>query len=269
VCGRFATDAPLDALLEALGIDGGGKPLADLVEARADVRPGTDIAAVANEVDARGHRQLGLFHWGFVPRWAKARGAARAPGESSGRDASAHARPPRQSAPRPLVNARGETLADKPTFREAARRRRAVVPASLFYEWQSSPAGRGRKRQFALRRADGAPLAMGAVWEERHDPETGEVLRSIAIVTTDANAEVRPIHDRMPLVLERVDLDRWLEPRPLDAAAIRALARPAADGTLVAAPVRAEAEDRRAAPAPLEGASALPVGPTKKQLSLF
>jgi putative SOS response-associated peptidase YedK len=250
MCGRFATNAPLDALLAALGVDGEGRPLGALIEPRADVRPGAEVAAVPNAVDPSGHRRLELFRWGMVAHWARARAVASAGGATPTR-------------PRPHINARGETLTEKPSFREAARRRRAIVPASHFYEWQPAPSGRGPKRPFAIRRADGAPLAMGAIFEEWWDPQTGEVLRSLAIVTTDANADVRPIHDRMPLVVERVDFDRWLAPGVLAANDLRALTRPAPDGTLVAEPLETFPTDRPARATP--PAPATPLAPATRR----
>ena len=120
------------------------------------------------------------------------------------------------------TNARAETIAEKPMFRHAYRKRRAVVPVDAFRQKDA----KGKRRK--ITRADGEPLAIAAIWENWKNPDTGEWERSFATLTVPANATVAPVHDRMPLVLEKKDLERWLgiEEDPHD------LLKPSADDVL-------------------------------------
>jgi putative SOS response-associated peptidase YedK len=104
------------------------------------------------------------------------------------------------------INARAETLARSPLFRDALERRRCLVPADVFYEWQT---GEGGKLPFAVRRADGDPVVFAGLWEGWRGTDS-TVIRSFTIVTTEANALLRPIHERMPVILERADWPVWL-----------------------------------------------------------
>jgi putative SOS response-associated peptidase YedK len=153
---------------------------------------------------ATGVRRLDALRWGLVPHFTK---------ELKG-------------APKP-INARAETVATAGLFRGAFAARRCLVPAECFYEWRKTGAA---KAPYAVARQDGAPLALGAIWEGWRS-EAGEVIRSFAIITTPANAEMRVLHDRMPLVVERPDWPLWLGEAGGDAAG---LLRPAPDGTLSA-----------------------------------
>src|SRR5262249_44556825 len=147
---------------------------------RYNIAP-TQPIAVVRRVGER--RVLEPMQWGFVSRMpVEAKGAA--------------ARP---------INARAETIATTPLFRDAFARRRGIVPADGFYEWQ--PRGRS-SRPFAVLRRDGAPLAMAAVWE-RSEGEAGPLV-SCAIVTTEANAALAPLHERMPVLLAPEDFATWL-----------------------------------------------------------
>lgn len=133
----------------------------------------------------------------------------------------------------PLINARADTIFDKPAFRGAARRRRCVVPATGFYEWRSGPRG---KEALLFRLPDAGLFGFAGIWEAWR-PLGGEAppVESFAIVTTEANALVGEVHDRMPVLLRPDDFARWLG--PLDDGAIAALLRPAPDDLLVAVPV--------------------------------
>jgi putative SOS response-associated peptidase YedK len=135
------------------------------------------------------------MRWGFVPRWAK--------------DPSIGNR---------MINARGETLADKPTFRMAFRRHRCLLPADGFYEWQAVPGAPGepsRKQPLHIGMKDGEPFGLAALYERWMSPD-GEVLDTCTIVTTDANALLAPVHDRMPMIVPREHHVRWLDPREGD-----------------------------------------------------
>lgn len=136
--------------------------------------------------------------WGFVPRWGVARGA------------------------KPMINARAESLFERPYFREAARERRALVAATAFYEWVAVP-GQKRKKRIAFRRRDGRALLIAALWEP------GPEVATYTLVTTEASAPVRAIHDRQPVVLEEAQLDAWMHDGD------RAVLRPSEDDVLVGA----------------------------------
>jgi putative SOS response-associated peptidase YedK len=135
--------------------------------------------------------------WGLVPRWGIERGA------------------------KPMINARAESLFERPYFREAARKRRALVAATAFYEWVAVP-GQKRKKRIAFTRRDGHPLVFAALWEPGPEEPT------YTLVTTDASAPVRPIHDRQPVVLEDDALEAWLDEGK------REVLGPSADDVLVA-----------------------------------
>ena len=158
---------------------------------RYNVAPTLPVYAVAVRRD---HRALGTFKWGLVPSWAK--------------DPSVGNR---------MINARAEGIDSKPAFRSALARRRCLIPADAFYEWQrrSGPDGRpAGKLPYAIRRLDGQPMAFAGLWEVWRDPENpeGDPLRTCVIVTTAANDLMAPIHDRMPVVLDPGDWDQWLDP---------------------------------------------------------
>jgi putative SOS response-associated peptidase YedK len=204
MCGRYGFGDP--ARLDALPL---GVALPALAP-RWNVAPSQRVPLVVAEA---GGRRATLARWGLVPSWAT--------------DPAIGNR---------LINARGETVREKPAFRAAFRARRGLLPADLFYEWQSVPGARGRQ-PWCIRLAGEAPFAFGALWERwrpRDAPASevlegelleGELLESCAIVTTAPNAVMAPIHDRMPLILAPADYDAWLDPAtPLDDVA--ALIRP-------------------------------------------
>ena len=133
-----------------------------------------------------------------------------------------------------MINARAESLADKPAYERAFRRHRCLVPAEGFYEWQRRGS---RKQPMFIHRRDGEPMAFAGLWAGWRDAPDGEWLRSCAIVTTNANDTLAPLHDRMPVVLEERDWDRWLDPDSGDVDALAHLLQPASDDLLVAYPV--------------------------------
>ena len=133
-----------------------------------------------------GSREFALLRWGLVPFWAK------------------EAKPAYST-----INARAEEVARKPAFREALKKRRCLVPADAFYEWQRKDA-KGKK-PFAIALKSGEPYALTGLWE-RWQPKEGEALETFTILTTDPNSLMEPIHNRMPVILEPRDYDRWLEP---------------------------------------------------------
>lgn len=132
-----------------------------------------------------GQREVALLRWGLVPYWAK------------------DAKPAYTT-----INARAEEVAAKPAFREALKKRRCLVPADAFYEWQKLDAKNRRPHAIALR--GGEPYAFAGLWEH-WQPKEGSPLETFTIITTDANEVTEPLHDRMPVILERRDYDRWLD----------------------------------------------------------
>jgi putative SOS response-associated peptidase YedK len=176
MCGRFQLKPPDDWMLEF-----GVTPLPDLAP-RFNIAPTQDVVAIRRQ--ASGVRGAGLLRWGLVPSFAEDQGGGH------------H-----------LVNARSETVARKPAFREPFRKRRCLVPATGFYEWRR--VGRARD-PYLLKMGDGRTFAFAGVWD-RWEGETAR-LESCSILTTAANALVAPIHDRMPVILDRSTYDLWLDP---------------------------------------------------------
>ena len=163
---------------------------------RYNVAPSQDVPIVRSRrgqelgivrEGAMGERELVTARWGLIPSWAK--------------DAVIGNR---------MINARAETVAEKPAFRAAFKARRCIVPASGFYEWKRQ--AKGPKRPHLIRRRDGAPMGFAGLWEAWTDPVTGEAVTSCTIVTCEPNALMAELHDRMPVILDPADYDRWLDP---------------------------------------------------------
>jgi putative SOS response-associated peptidase YedK len=188
MCGRFALFASGDELAERFRL-----AEAPALPPRYNVAPTQPVAAVRA---AAAGRQLALLRWGLIPSWAS--------------DPSIGNR---------LLNARAETVADKPSFRAAFRQRRCLLPASGFYEWQK--AGAGRKQPYFLRPKGGGLFALAGLWERWQSP-AGEAVESCTVLTTAANELMRPLHDRMPVLLDPASEEVWLDPRAL-AEALRPL----------------------------------------------
>ena len=180
MCGRFALFASPELVAEYFAL---AEPPA--LAPHYNLTPGQDIAAV--RVDRDGVLRLHALRWGLVPFWAK--------------DATLGRR---------LINARLDSLAGKPAFREAFTRRRCLIPASGFYEWGVDAAG--KKQPFFIRPRGEPLLAIAGLWERWRAP-SGEPLETCVIVTTEANALLAPIHDRMPVLLARAAQDVWLDAR--------------------------------------------------------
>ncbi len=158
---------------------------------------------------AEGKRRMWPMRWGLIPSWAKDEGIGIK-----------------------CINARSETVTEKPSFRAAVKYRRCLVPADGFFEWQGV---KGYKQPYFIHRADGMAMAMAGLWEEWESP--AGTVETFTIITTDANREMSDLHDRMPVILERSDWERWLDPGLTDGEALRGLLVPALDGTLVMHPV--------------------------------
>ena len=184
MCGRFTIASPparLLAVFEAEPEEG----LEEHFQLSWNLAPTRQVLGVTEE---EGRRVLGRFRWGLLPSWAK--------------DPSMSSR---------TFNARAETVATKPTFRAAFAARRCLVPADPgFYEWSKRPAD--LKTPYLFRRADGEPMAFAGLWERWRPGPNEPWRRSLTIVTTDAGADVAPVHDRQPVVLERDVWELWLDP---------------------------------------------------------
>lgn len=166
-----------------------------------NVAPTDPVYAVAESREDQ--RLLGSYRWGLVPSWAK--------------DVKVGAR---------MINARAETLTSK--FRRTYERRRCLLPADGFYEWQKR--SDGTKQPWFIHRADGAPMVFGGLWEVWRDPagpEDGELLRTCSIITTEANELLSAIHDRMPVVIAPSDWELWLDRDVTDPGALGHLLAPA------------------------------------------
>jgi putative SOS response-associated peptidase YedK len=202
MCGRFTLTASPDALTGFFG-------LADVppLEPRYNIAPTQQVFAV--RPDQAGHRQGGLLKWGLIPSWANDPGIGNR-----------------------MLNARSETAADKPSFRSALRKRRCLIAASGFFEWQKAGA---KKQPYYVRSRDGGPLAFAGLWE-RWDKGEGPV-ESCTILTNEANGLMRPLHDRMPVILDARDFDRWLDPATQDADEVAPLLVPCPEDVLTAYPV--------------------------------
>jgi putative SOS response-associated peptidase YedK len=212
MCGRFTQERPTSDLAEIFNAE----DLADGPGGRFNVAP-TDEAAVVVEREDR--RAIKAYRWGLIPHWAD--------------DARVGNR---------MFNARAETLATSPVFRDAFRRRRCLVPVDSFYEWRRD----GKVRQpFRIVRTDGRPLALAGLWAGWRDPETGEVRRTFTIVTTTPNELMRPIHNRMPVVVPPSAWGRWLDPALPDPAELNGLLVPAPDDDLELYPVSRAVNDVR------------------------
>jgi putative SOS response-associated peptidase YedK len=180
MCGRYTLRTTPAQLAEIFGV------LRELdSQPRYNIAPTQTVAAVRTDV-AKGGRELAALRWGLVPSWAKDLKI----GSS-------------------LINARAETIATKPAFRSALRRRRCLIPADGFYEWQAVP-GQKTKQPWLIGLCDEPVFAFAGLWEHWNSPE-GTSVESCTVVTTAANEFMQPVHNRMPVILDRADYDRWLD----------------------------------------------------------
>lgn len=210
--------------------------------ARYNIAPTQPIPIV---MLADGKRHFLLMRWGLIPSWVK---------------------DPRTFSL--LINARGESVTDKPAFRAAMKRRRCLIPADGFYEWQApAPAG-APKRPYFIRPASGQPVAFAGLYETWTGPN-GEELDTAAIITTKANRQLAPIHDRMPVVIAPAAFDLWLDCARVDASTASALIAPAPEGLFecyeVSTAVNRTVNDDERLIAPLARAATVDVPPRQPQ----
>ena len=195
MCGRLFQITPPAETAKAFGT---ANPPPN-VPPRYNGAPTQDLLVVRFNPET-GERSLDPLRWGLIPSWAKDRKI----GVSA-------------------INARSETLAGKPLFRDAFKKRRCVVPADGFYEWK---AGAGGKQPYAVARADGRPMPFAGLWERWRDPQSGEIVRSFTIVTTRANERLAELHERMPVILDEAAIAKWLGEAPTGADDLTSLLRP-------------------------------------------
>ena len=203
MCGRFTLGTPdhiLAELFQLLNMP----PL----KPRYNIAPTQPVAVVQTSASGSG-RDMDLVRWGLVPSWAK--------------DPSIGAR---------MINARAEGVAEKPSFRGPFRSKRCLIPADGFYEWAKAGA---RKQPYHFRLKDGGPFAFAGLWDAWAAPD-GSTLETCAIITTTPNEAVAPVHDRMPVILDRHDHERWLS-RDALVGELLALLRPCPASILEARPV--------------------------------
>lgn len=214
MCGRFTrsyTWAQIHAMYSIVP----QAPLSNL-QPRYNICPTTPIDVVLHGDDGRTLEQM---RWGLIPGWWNK---------------------PLKEMRLATFNARAETVAEKPMFRDAFKRRRCLIPASGYYEWQDTPSG---KQPYYFTRADGEVITFAGLHDQWRDPQSGETLRSCTMIITEPNQAVAQIHDRMPVILEPSDFERWERGDTKDAAA---LMRPAGDGVLQMWPVSRRVNSSRA-----------------------
>jgi putative SOS response-associated peptidase YedK len=178
MCGRFAFYSPTEATAALFGAED-----ATPVAPRFNIAPTQDIAAIRKSADAG--REMLLLRWGLIPFWAI--------------DKSIGTR---------MINARAETVAEKPAYRAAYKHRRCLVLADGFYEWQKQG---DAKQPYYISLASGDPFALAALWENWTDKSSGESIQSTTLITTAANEFMQSLHHRMPMVLEPRAADAWLD----------------------------------------------------------
>ena len=206
MCGRFSQTQPAEAIAKTFKV-GDIPPLTP----RYNIAPTQSVATIV-QTTAQSGRQLRMLRWGLIPSWAK--------------DKKIGAR---------LINARAETAAEKPSFRSAFRRRRCLVLADGFYEWQQQEKEQP-KQPYYCRLKNGHLLAFASLWERWQDT-TGEIIESCTILTTQPNELMRSIHHRMPVILKPKDYDLWLNPQIQELELLQPLFRSYPTEEMIAYPV--------------------------------
>lgn len=213
MCGRFVSSQSPDKIAEFFGASFAGEALPP----NYNVAPTNDVYGVVQLPEGR--REVQAFHWGLVPSWAK--------------DVKAGAK---------MINARAETVGEKPAFKGLLKKHRLIVPMDGFYEWQAgreggplTKGGKPAKTPMYIHRADGEPMAVAGLWATWRDRTAGPDapwLHSCTLITTSANQLMAPVHDRMPVVLPASAWDAWLDPANHDVSTLQHLLVPIADEVL-------------------------------------
>ena len=201
MCGRYTLATPVDNLVELFEID----EYPSSITSSYNIAPTQEVAAVLVEGEKR---KLEMLKWGLIPSWAD-----------------------EPNIGNKMINARAETVSQKPSFRTPFKNRRCLVLTDGFYEWLRTPEG---KQPYYIHMKDGSPFAFAGLWEVWRD---GEEIRSCTIITTDANELVGEIHKRMPVILPPEDYDMWLDPDFEEKEALTSLLRPYPNDVMEAYPV--------------------------------
>ena len=170
------------------------------LRARYNIAPTQDVLAIIYD-GATKQRRGEMVRWGLVPFWAK--------------DVKIGYH---------LINAKAETIAEKPSYREAFKKRRCIIPADAFYEWQET--GHSLKQPYAIAMKDRSVFGFAGLWEKWTDKASGETIRSCTIITTEPNKLCAPIHNRMPAILDPADYEQWLGERATSNSALQAMLKP-------------------------------------------
>ncbi len=202
MCGRFTLSQSAEAIASVFQLN-----QVPTLEPRYNIAPTQPVATVLQSAN---ERQFQLLRWGLIPAWAK--------------DATMGSK---------LINARAETVAEKPSFRSAFRHRRCLVIADGFYEWRRED---GKKQPFYFRMQDRQPFAFAGLWEHWQDPK-GEAIDSCTILTTEANELLQQIHERMPVILNPKDYDLWLDPTVQKPEQLQQLLQPYSSAMMTSYPV--------------------------------
>lgn len=206
MCGRYTINITLDRFIKYFGLE---KPHPDSLPdwpARYNISPTQPVPVIRQSPD--GTRQLDLLRWGLVPSWSKE--------FSSG-----------------LINARSETVNEKPSFRHAFRHRRCIIPASGFYEWRTVG---NRKYPYYVYMASNDPMPFAGLWETWKSPD-GQSIETCTILTTSANEAIAKLHDRMPVILQPEAFSTWLDPNMHDPETLSALLAPCPPEVIATYPV--------------------------------
>ncbi len=206
MCGRFTLRSSAQAIADQFQLT-----FLPELQPRYNIAPTQSVAAVrvAPGSSDVAQRELVLLHWGLIPSWAKDRKLSYS-----------------------TINARAETVDSKPAFRQAFQKRRCLILCDGYYEWQKTG---DHKQPFYIHRRDDRPFALAGLWE--HWQQGDDPLQSCTIIVTEANAQLRSMHDRMPVILDQADYDVWLDPESAGKPQLRELLRPLASEDLEAYPV--------------------------------
>jgi putative SOS response-associated peptidase YedK len=204
MCGRFTLSSDPNTIQETFF----GVKVPPEMSARYNISPTQPVAVIPND----GENAVDFFTWGLIPSWAK--------------DPSIGSR---------MINARAETLAEKPSFRSAYRRRRCLILADGFYEWKPEP-GSSSKTPYYFRLESGDPFGIAGLWEQWFAPDGSEI-KSCTIITTEPNDLVSKVHNRMPVILPEDGYGRWLEVSEVDPERLQPLLAPYPSIEMLAYPV--------------------------------
>jgi putative SOS response-associated peptidase YedK len=192
MCGRYTLAAPSDLVEDLFSIDGPNE-----LSARFNIAPTQEAPVVLVEPEHSPSRRLEQFRWGLVPFWAKDR-----------------------SLGDRMINARSETVAEKPAYRASFKKRRCLVVADGFYEWQATG---GPKQPYFFRLKSGQPFAMAGLWDRWDKASDENPLQTYTILTTGPNEVVAPVHHRMPVILQPSEYESWLDPQNQDGTELKEL----------------------------------------------